>query len=353
MVYLKMIRIMLGKARNIFLNLLLLTISLLGSLLFLEYSFRFYLRSRYDRQIAKYQHSLFKIERNSLLEMSMIPNLQKVNKIEGNPEGTWSYTINNDGYRGKNIAREKADGVKRIMFLGDSYTFGWGIDDDETYPEQLKLILRNNNDFNVEVINLGIPGYNTIQESELLRENIHLFNPDVVVLAYVMNDAEHQMNVPLSPGVKYKLAYSWVCEFFKDFLNTKFPNICHFAVNIQKNEPYLIGFKHNNPKWKESKKALKSMVSLCNKRHIAFVVVILPDFTQRFDESYRYKYIHHSVTEWCKEFNVDSIDLLPNFLGTDHKKLWVIGEGHPNEIAHQMIAEILSGYLKGILDKRM
>ncbi|MDD5084673.1 MAG: SGNH/GDSL hydrolase family protein [Candidatus Omnitrophica bacterium] len=337
--------------KKIFGNLLLLCLFTIVSIVFVELSYRSYLNLRYERKISKFKHPLFKIERGGILEMSMMPNTQRANKIKEGQEATWTYTTNADGYRGRDVAHQKEKGIKRIVFLGDSYTFGWGVNDDEIYTERFKALWEKDNNFNVEVINLAVPGYNTVHECEMLRRKIDLFNPDIVVLAYVVNDAEPQMNVPRSPKAAYRFAYLWSYESLKDFLNKKFPKKCHFKVNIERYEDYLVGFEPGNPKWKESKKALRDIVSICKKRGIIVVVAILPDVTQRLDDSYRWRRIHDCVSEWCHEFNIDSIDLLPYFLGSDHDKLWVPGDGHPNAIAHQKIAEILSSYLKGVLNK--
>ena len=48
-------------------------------------------------------------------------------------------TMNADRYRGRPVALEKPDGVTRVIAIGDSYTFGYAIDDDQTYAVRLEM----------------------------------------------------------------------------------------------------------------------------------------------------------------------------------------------------------------------
>ena len=48
------------------------------------------------------------------------------------------YRINADGFRDRIRSRPKPDGVFRILALGDSVTFGYGVEEDETYPMRLE-----------------------------------------------------------------------------------------------------------------------------------------------------------------------------------------------------------------------
>jgi lysophospholipase L1-like esterase len=70
--------------------------------------------------------------------------------------------------------------------LGDSYAFGYGVDDDETFAHRLAGLLRGR----AEVRNWGVPGYNLVQQVELLRERGRAAAPDLVVLALHPNDFE-------------------------------------------------------------------------------------------------------------------------------------------------------------------
>lgn len=107
-------------------------------------------------------------------------------RIEGRQART-----NELGFRGHAPARGRESGSYRIVGIGDSVTFGWGVGDDETFLERVDFALESRMGPNsVEVLNFGVPGYNSAQEAVLLRELVFSLDPDLVVLGYVLNDAE-------------------------------------------------------------------------------------------------------------------------------------------------------------------
>jgi hypothetical protein len=88
------------------------------------------------------------------------------------------------GVRGTaDIPYERVSGKHRILVLGDSYTFGEGVSDDETYASALGRLLAN-----TEVVNLGVHGYGHDQMLEYLRTEGVKYHPDVVILGYVWFD---------------------------------------------------------------------------------------------------------------------------------------------------------------------
>ncbi len=96
---------------------------------------------------------------------------------------------NADGLRTSKSVRKKEEGVFRIMTLGCSTTFGWGVDDQESYPAQLQGMIDASGSSNVEVINAGQPGYTSFQGRWLWGETLQFYEPDVVLIGYVVQDA--------------------------------------------------------------------------------------------------------------------------------------------------------------------
>lgn len=129
-----------------------------------------------------------------------------------------SAEINDLGFRGQLPAPElDGDGGLRVVCLGDSFTFGWGVEDADTYPVQLEAALQDllaarvagdaghsgprRSPVGAEVLNVGLPGYNTWQEHRLYEKLVRPMAPDVVVLGWYLNDLD-----PLSYGVTGTLA---------------------------------------------------------------------------------------------------------------------------------------------------
>ena len=102
------------------------------------------------------------------------------------------YRINADGLRGPEVAVEKPEGVRRVAVLGDSITFGYWVAEEDAFPRQLESMLNEvrGDGPRVEVLSFGVPGYNLDQETETLRSRALRFAPDVVVVAFCLNDLE-------------------------------------------------------------------------------------------------------------------------------------------------------------------
>jgi hypothetical protein len=86
------------------------------------------------------------------------------------------YRINSKGLRGRETSHEKPDGVFRIVLLGDSRTFGYGVPIEKHFSSVLEGWFDR-----VEVINLGVSGYGIDQELLRLRSEGFQYDPDLVI----------------------------------------------------------------------------------------------------------------------------------------------------------------------------
>jgi lysophospholipase L1-like esterase len=85
------------------------------------------------------------------------------------------------------VAKPRGPGAFRILLLGDSQAFGWGLADGDTLGVRLAEALAAPAS-PVEVVNAGVPGYNTAQEAAFLRARGSAYRPDCVILLYIGND---------------------------------------------------------------------------------------------------------------------------------------------------------------------
>lgn len=104
-----------------------------------------------------------------------------------------TFTTNDVGFRTVPTS-PKPDGVKRIVIVGDSWTFGQGVEADETFTSQLeKLLTRDGGKW--QVYNLGMPGWNTTNQLAALRTLFSRVKPDVVVFCPTSNDIDDSYDV--------------------------------------------------------------------------------------------------------------------------------------------------------------
>ncbi|MBI4323554.1 MAG: hypothetical protein HY596_04670 [Candidatus Omnitrophica bacterium] len=93
------------------------------------------------------------------------------------------------GLRGPDPAAPKPPGLIRILMLGDSFTFGFPVKDEETFCHLIERGLRARG-YPVEVVNGGVSGYSPTLEYVLLRDELLALEPDVVVLWYDLGDLQ-------------------------------------------------------------------------------------------------------------------------------------------------------------------
>jgi len=92
------------------------------------------------------------------------------------------------GLRGRVPGPGRADAL-RVLALGDSCTFGFGADADETWPARLEAALRARHGLEAEVFNAGVPGYSSQQGVVVAERWIPRLAPDVVLVAFGWNDS--------------------------------------------------------------------------------------------------------------------------------------------------------------------
>ena len=88
------------------------------------------------------------------------------------------------------VPRSPDDGALRVVFLGDSVTLGWGVDDAATWVRTVERDGRAPRGARLDCLNGGYLHYDTVQEADWLASYGPLLRPDVVVLTFVVNDLE-------------------------------------------------------------------------------------------------------------------------------------------------------------------
>jgi lysophospholipase L1-like esterase len=99
------------------------------------------------------------------------------------------YVANADGFRDRRYARPKPPGTFRVLVVGCSIAFGYGVAMEETFPKQLEARLAAEAPATrIEVVNLGVSGYNPYTEAALLADVGMSYQPDLVLVGFCIND---------------------------------------------------------------------------------------------------------------------------------------------------------------------
>tara|TARA_B100000686_G_scaffold224342_1_gene231488 strand:- start:116 stop:1267 length:1152 start_codon:yes stop_codon:yes gene_type:complete len=77
-----------------------------------------------------------------------------------------------------------------IHVLGDSSSFGWGVNFEDSYPQQLIKILKDSPDFSKAMVkNHSIPGFTSFQGKLLLKDKVEIEKNDIVLVSFGFNDS--------------------------------------------------------------------------------------------------------------------------------------------------------------------
>ena len=261
---------------------------------------------------------------------------------------------NSLGFREREYPVERAPEVVRIAVLGDSYTFGTGVPFEEIFSKRLEKHL-NTLGVPSEVVNFGVPGYNTALELETWREVASRFKADLVILGYVLNDVErYGADSAQADGVSKRSLVNAAHKNLKDasmLYRYAAPKL-GAAAAVLFGDRYALGgtnqiirsFEEGAPGWIESREALRTLADEVRQAGASFMVVVFPmmlDFS-----TYPLPDAHRRIVRFCREQGIDVIDLLPALAKRDVGRLTVVMDGHPNGRAHELFAERIFTHLR-------
>lgn len=317
--------------KNLLFKLLAILIVFIVILTLGEVLIRVYLHfnTAYDIEMTKYAMNLKNDSDNKLIGHVHRPN-SSMELMDVMVE------INSDGLRDKEYSVAK-DNTNRIIFLGDSLTFGWGVEEEETFATLIEQEL--NSTTPTEVINFGTGNYNTEQEVNLFIQKGLKYNPDKVVLFYFINDAEP---TPEKSGLWF-LGYSQFISFYWSRINSLLNNVLP-SKSFQ--EYYESLYDENQQGWINARKAIIQLKEICQAQGIEFQVVLLPELHDVNNEIFAN--VYNNLALFLEENNIDHLNLAKLF--KDHPNqidLWVsYDDAHPNDIAHRKIAESSVEFIK-------
>lgn len=226
-------------------------------------------------------------------------------------------SINSQGFRGAALAKVESS-VFRVAIIGDSIAFGQGVDEDETLPMQLRVLLRRKLNSQAEVINLGVPGYDTCQESLRFEESLEKFRPHVAILVYFENDTEPSLvtvrdGVVISSDVRTGLVGDFMAAMRKhsyayNLVWSHWQVIKHRPSGIDEYSRVLAQrFSANYSGWRKSKACLADLISLARKQSIRFIVIPFPPMAGLSENPYPFE---SYITAVCDEANAATVECL-------------------------------------------
>lgn len=271
----------------------------------------------------------------------------------GVARGEVEYRVNAEGLRGPEATIAKPAGTRRVAVLGDSIAFGYWVAEGDAFPRRLEGML---NDVRaggprVEVLNFAVPGYNLDQEIEALRAKALAFSPDLVVVAFCLNDLEGPFSYELGL-VQDRAARgrSWPGRA-REALLGRSRLLSWIEYRLSELEARRSFVRARNPLGESlgpgevarQKAALDGKLavlrSLLASRGIPGVVVVFPTLGARF-ERYPHGDLHAAVVRSAEEAGLAAVDLLACYSAYSFRDLRV-DVVHPSPLGHRVAAHAI------------
>lgn len=306
-----------------------------------------------------------------------------------NPDFKARYTTNHYGFRGRFEMRSDSSG-RRYAFVGDSFTFGMGVNDDKTFVHNLNASAAPGDIY----LNFAIPGFSTDQEYILINKRVFDFLPDVIVLVtYLGNDLfDNQLPFPLQAnrakpyfelsGDKLVLNNSPVPFVTKPkrqaaldinhvVMGDKLPQQGPLMRRLNNIELFKLAKRYvsqdNRDRFPLFENRFKNPLRLftallehirsaCERHDTRLLLVLMPgrslverqgSRSAQFQEFLRLK-----IIELCKELHIRVLDLagyLKQYYRENRVRLFYPNEGHMNSEGHRVTADFLRTRLESAM----
>jgi hypothetical protein len=331
-------------------NIALLLGSTLATLLAVEIAIRAYARVQdyrvaQDSTIERRIERLLRLSPNDRIIYEFIPDISATFKGQ-------RIHINAEGFRGVSRAFAKPCRTLRVLGIGDSVMFGWGIAEGETYLERLAMLLNADASagYTWETINTAVPGYNTAMEVETLLRKGLAYAPDLVIVGYVSNDLA--LDLALPNFIRERENYFTLRKSFAlAYLLPRYERLRRGMVQAAPSQD-SDGFESNlsrvPPEYKELvgiegfRRAMSTLVAASRERGfkvVAFTHSAFPESVRGVMSELRIPSVEggprvgaymekHGITDWRGSVLV---------VGTE--------DPHPSRVGHELAAETLHEFL--------
>lgn len=255
----------------------------------------------------------------------------------------WLKTVdkNSWGFREREFDLRNPLGVYRIAIIGDSITYGQGIEVEQRFSNVLERQLNNHEGKRkYEVLNFGRNGAETVDEVQFLLHPVLNTKPDFVLLQWYQNDVEgHDKNgrpsfqglVP-SPSLQSLFQANSVVFYL---LNEQWITLQSRLGWVQSYKEYMLArfTDPNSPSSVAAKSELQKFIDICKQHGIPLGMVL-------FTHEVELGFLADRVLALCQREAIPCLDLRETF--AEHKPDWASRlDPHPGPSANRLVADRL------------
>jgi lysophospholipase L1-like esterase len=271
------------------------------------------------------------------------------------------YESNSDHLRDRDYESPRPPGRVRVLLLGDSFTYGYGVPAiADVFPELLEARLNDRKPDpakeSYEVLNAAVPALPASSWAVLAEAAERRFEPDLVIAVFFLRDGTsitfgNEFFEPIrarmkewretSPAARLSAAWRWwrgrrlALEMSSEY--------------VQRFRRAYLGPPEETQEWARSQKALVRIRDFYAKRGVRFELVLFPVLFQ-FGPDYLFQPILDVVERFAQRNDIPCFSLLPALEHEDPRALWVSpADQHPNELCHRLVADALEPRLRTLL----
>ena len=204
----------------------------------------------------------------------------------------------------------------------------------------------------IEVLNFSTMLWSTRDEIGYLVAEGNRFDLDLVLVVYVLNDAQYAGDLDLWEDFRERyegrrFPSSYLASYLSGVLARR-------ALARDYIESLVHESRSNDALWQDSFAALSRGKQVVESTGGRFGVVLFP-FLYELDEDYPFRSLHEMVAAYCAANDIELLDLFPFFEGRDHEELWVHpSDQHPNARSHEIAGRAVADFVRqrGLLVRR-
>lgn len=254
------------------------------------------------------------------------------------------------GFRDEHpLDRTAKPGQRRIVFVGDSFTFGHGVEVSDRFSDRIALALEQRSPGKDVVSNASLPGLSARELVDALVPQVLNTGSrtDVLVYTFVPNDIE---TFDERTGEFYQSLASNDPQWFP-FRGTYFFNLLYYRFQ-QIARPSARGYygylaeSYDGVPWQRMESKLDELVALCRSRRVELRIVAFP-FLQNLGSDDPFLKAQERIVEFCRTRDIPCVDLRPVLAKevVEHGGSLVVNrwDAHPNARCHAIAAEAILG----------
>lgn len=255
----------------------------------------------------------------------------------------------------------KPPGHRRVLVLGDSFTFGLGVEDEAAvFPAILerRLGALEGLDGGVEVLNGGLPGSLTADWVKLWDVVAPRFEPDLVLLVFFLRDGTEISSIPDFFGrirreivVRNRRSQLYRHSYLYRLWRDQRDRARVARLYTERFRAAYFGDDAETAEWRRARTHLLRIRDAARARGAEVALVVFPILVE-LDARYPFREICELVEAFGRASDMPVHSLLPAFLGRSAPDLWVSAlDQHPNAEGHAIAAESLLPFVAGLLAK--